>query len=197
MLKEGRLPPGLNPEKIGNRWYVDKEPAPPDRTCVAYLRVREAGQHADLARQKLRVLSYAQQMGIVVDDVVAEVGSALSGNRQRLLRTLMKSATTHVLVENRARLARFGTELVEALLIGRGGALIVVDETESDEDLECDMADAIERFCQRLYGDSSAKHRTQAAVRCVQEYDKESTSRVGNRTTEADSSLGRRRVVRM
>ena len=169
MLKEGRLPAGLNPEKIGNRWYVDKQPESQRTRCVAYLRVREAGQCTDFERQKLRVLNHAQQRGVVVDEVVTEVGSALNGRRPKLLRILEKSETTHLLVENRARLARFGTEFVEALLFGRGGSLLVVDENEPAEELEKDMADAIEGFCKRLFGPGSARHRAAAALQGLHE----------------------------
>ena len=170
MLKEGRLPPGLNPRKIGNRWYVDKEPESPPRRCVAYLRVRGPGQRAEMERQKLRVLSYAQEQGVMIDEIVTEVGPALKGSRQELLQVLKDSATTHVLVEHRARLGRFGTEFVEALLCGRGGSLIVVDEKDPVEDLESDLVDAVESICAHLYGRESARNRAEAALQGVREY---------------------------
>ena len=87
--------------------------------------VSSADQRADLDRQKLRLLEYAQHHRIQVDEVIVEVGSGLDGSRRKLLGVLSKPGLGIVLVEHRDRLARFGFELVDALLRARGGGVLV------------------------------------------------------------------------
>ena len=67
-------------------------------------------------------------------------------------------------MEHRERLARFGFEMVDALLRVRGGGVIVVEEREVDDDLVRDMAEVLTSFCARLYGRRSAKRRARKAM---------------------------------
>lgn len=68
------------------------------------------------------------------------------------------------MVEHRDRLARFGVGMVDAMLKARGGGLIVVDETDVDDDLVRDMTEIMTSFCARLYGRRSARNRARRAL---------------------------------
>ena len=88
-LSFGTLPAELDPVKIGRHRFVREVDGERLRT-VLYARVSSADQRADLDRQKLRLLEYAQKHGLQVDDVIAEVGSGLNGSRRELLAALSR-----------------------------------------------------------------------------------------------------------
>ena len=163
MLSFGTLPADLDPVKIGRHWFVRKADGDRLRT-VLYARVSSAEQRGDLARQKLRLLEHAQKQAMQVDEVIAEVGSGLNGSRRKLLAALSRAGLGVVVVEHRDRLARFGFEMVNALLRSRGGGVVVVEEREVDDDLVRDMTDVLTSLCARLYGRRSARRRAERAV---------------------------------
>ena len=163
MLSFGTLPADLDPVKIGRHWFVREADGDRLRT-VLYARVSSAEQRGDLDRQKLRLLEHAQKQGMQVDEVIAEVGSGLNGSRRKLLAALSRPGLGVVVVEHRDRLARFGFEMVDALLRSRGGGVVVVEEREVDDDLVRDMTDVLTSLCARLYGRRSARRRAERAV---------------------------------
>ena len=163
MMDYGTLPSELDPVRIGKFWYV-RVVDDHDLLTVAYARVSSHDQRADLDRQKLRLLEHAQRRRLHLDDVVVEVGSGLNGSRPRLLKVLSRPQLGYLLVEHRDRLARFGFEMVDALLRARGGGVVVLEEREVDDDLVHDMTEVLTSFCARLYGRRSAQRRARRAV---------------------------------
>ena len=163
MLSFGTLPADLDPVKIGRHWFVREVDGERLRT-VLYARVSSADQRAELDRQKLRLLEHAQKQGMQVDEVIAEVGSGLKGTRGKLLATLSRPGLGVVVVEHRDRLARFGFEMVDALLRSRGGGVVVIEERAVDDDLVRDMTDVLTSLCARLHGRRSARRRAERAV---------------------------------
>ena len=165
MMKDGRLPEDLVVERVGHIHYVriPEDEVPADKTFL-YARVSSSDQSADLVRQAERLQKYAQSEGWPVDEMVMETGSGLNGGRRKLLRLLRVPGRTRVVVEHRDRLARFGFEMVEAALAGRGGEIVVVADREIDDDLVGDMTDAMTSMCARLHGKRSARRRAERAV---------------------------------
>ena len=78
-----------------------------------------------------------------------------------------------VVVERRDRLGRMNTELVESALAAHVRRLVVVDDSESDDDLVRDMVEVLTSFCARLYGRRSARNRAMRAVGCADRYGEE------------------------
>ena len=72
-------------------------------------------------------------------------------------------------MEHRDRLARMNAGLVESALKAQGRRIIVVDDTEPDDDLVRDMTEALTSFCARLYGRRAARHKTDAALRAARD----------------------------
>ena len=170
MLQDGNLPEGMEVRKIGNVYYV-REPGagdPPTRTVV-YARVSSSDQAADLVRQAERLQRFAAKNALVVDEVVMETGSGLNGRRTKLLRVLRCEGPLRLVVEHRDRLARFGFELVEASLAGRGGEIAVVDDGEVEDDLVGDVTEVLTSMCARLYGKRSAARRAERALEAAAE----------------------------
>ncbi len=140
--------------------------SPVGRAAV-YARVSAHDQRADLDRQVARLTQWATGQGVVVAEVVTEVGSAMTGKRPKLKRLLADPQATTIVVEHRDRLARFGVEHLEAALSAQGRELIVVDPGETTDDLVRDMIDVLTSFCARLYGRRGARNRAMRAVTCA------------------------------
>ncbi len=139
-------------------------PTPPSPSVALYARVSSHDQKGDLERQKARLVTFATEKGHQVGKVVEEVGSGLNGHRSKLLSVLQDPNIGGIVVEHRDRLARFGSEYIEASLSASGRRLIVVEEGEVEDDLVKDMTDVLTSFCARLYGRRSARIRAKRAL---------------------------------
>jgi putative resolvase len=131
---------------------------------VVYARVSAHDQHADLDRQVARVVTWAAGQRLVVDEVVAEVGSGLNGRRAKLRRLLADAQVATIVVEHRDRLARFGLEHLEAALAAQGRRILVLDPAEISDDRVRDMVEVLTSFCARLYGRRGARNRALRAL---------------------------------
>ena len=132
-----------------------------------YARVGSHDQRADLDRQLARLSVYAAEQGLHVVESVSEVGSGLNGKRRALLRLLSDPRIETLVVEHRDRLARFGSDYIEAALAASGRKLIVVDPSEMKDDLVADMISILTSFCARLYGKRSARNRAISIERAL------------------------------
>lgn len=135
-----------------------------ERGTALYARVSSVDQRADLDRQLARLSAYAAEREFRVAKVVGEVGSGLNGRRPRLLTLLRDPRVGVIIVEHRDRLARFGSEYIEAALAASGRRLVVVDPEERKDDLVLDMLDVLTSFCARLYGRRAARSRAERAM---------------------------------
>jgi predicted site-specific integrase-resolvase len=138
-------------------------------TAALYARVSSGDQKPDLERQLGRLTTFATSQGMAVVKSVSEVGSGLNGHRPKLMKLLADRDVQVIVVEHRDRLARFGSEYIEATLAASGRKLVVVDTGEMKDDLVQDMIDVLTSFCARLYGRRSAKSRALKAVAATQE----------------------------
>lgn len=144
--------------------YETTQPRAAGTRTVCYARVSSSDQKADLQRQGDRLKAFAFNMGADAPEVVTEVGSGVDDKRRKLNKLLADPTVTTIIVEHRDRLARMNVGLVESALEASGRRLIVVDDTERDDDLLRDMTEVLTLFCARLYDRKSAKRRAQQAV---------------------------------
>ncbi len=63
---------------------------------------------------------------------------------------------------------RFGFEYLETSLRATNRKIMVINETECNDDLVQDMIDVLTSFCARLYGRRSAKRRAKKALKACQ-----------------------------
>ena len=59
----------------------------------------------------------------------------MNGSRRRLRRLVADHTVSTIVVEHRERLCRFGFEYVEAALAGRGARILVMEDSELEDDL--------------------------------------------------------------
>ena len=134
---------------------------------MLYARVSAHDQRADLDRQVARLSAWTTEQGLGVAEVVTEVGSGMNGRRPKLRRLLADPTATMIVVEHRDRLARFGVEHLEAALQAQARRLVVVDRSETSDDLVGDMIEVLTSFCARLYGRRGARNRALRALTCA------------------------------
>lgn len=146
--------------------YEYATPAVAGRT-VCYARVSSSAQKTDLQRQGDRLKAFAFSMGVDAPEVVTEVGSGVDDHRRKLNKLLADPTVTTIIVEHRDRLAQVNVGLVESALEASGRRLIVVDDTERDDDLLQDMTEVLTLFCARLYDRKSAKRRAEQALEAL------------------------------
>lgn len=168
--REGTMPVPVEQTPTG-AWLIhdpkyETAPTITGRT-VCYARVSSNDQKTDLQRQGDRLKAFAFNMGVDAPEVVTEVGSGMNDKRRKLNKLLADPAVTTIIVEHRDRLARINAGLVESVLEASGRRLIVVDDTERDDDLTCDMSEVLTLFCARLYDRKSAKRRAQQALEAL------------------------------
>ncbi|MFE2738742.1 IS607 family transposase [Streptomyces sp. NPDC059349] len=161
--KEGRMPVPVRQTPSGT-WLVDGPSVEASGRVVAYCRVSLADQKPDLDRQVARVVQGITGLGLLVTEVVTEVGSGLNGRRRKLHRVLSGPGAAVIVVEHRDRLARFGVEHLEAAPSASGRRLVVLDPAESAGDLVRDITEVLTSMCARLYGRRGAKKRAARAV---------------------------------
>jgi len=166
--KHGKLPVPARQMPSGTI-LIDVPESAEGAGAVLYARVSSGDQKADLDRQVARLAMYAAENGMQVAKVVSEVGSGLNGHRKGLLAVLRSPEYSVIVVEHRDRLARFGSEYIEAALAALGRRLIVVDSEEVKDDLVQDMIDVLTSMCARLYGRRSARHRAEKALQAASE----------------------------
>lgn len=162
-FQQGKLPVPATQMPTGTI-LVHPEPSPAVGGVALYARVSSADQKADLERQLGRLVAYATANGLSVVKTVSEVGSGLNGHRPKLIRLLRDPKVTTLVVEHRDRLARFGSEYIEAALTAQGRRVVVVDSAEMKDDLVADMTAVMVSLCGRLYGQRSARNRAKKAV---------------------------------
>ena len=160
---EGILP--VDAVQLDSGTILVEEPLQPPASGVAfYARVSGSDQKADLERQLARLVVFATAKKLSVTKTVSEIGSGLNGKRSKLRQLLRDPTIGTIVVEHRERLARFGTEFLQAALAASGRKVLLVDEGELEDDLVQDMLDVLTSFCARLYGRRSAKNRAIRAL---------------------------------
>ena len=134
---------------------------------VCYARVSSSDRKDDLQRQADRLKAFSIGMGAERPEVVMETGSGVNDRRRKLNRLLADPTVETIIVEYRDRLARMDAGLVESALSAQGRRIIVVDDSELDDDLVRDMTEVLTSFCARLYGRRAAKRKADAALEAV------------------------------
>jgi len=133
------------------------------RQTVAYARVSSHDQKADLERQALVLEAYCLHHGYNFE-IIKDLGSGLNYKKkglQRLLQLIVSEQLDRLVITNKDRLLRFGSELVFSLCEYFGVEVVVLNRKEDasyEEDLAKDVLEIITVFSARLYGSRSRRN---------------------------------------
>ncbi|EQD74202.1 Resolvase domain protein, partial [mine drainage metagenome] len=131
---------------------------------LLYARVSSHDQKADLARQVALLESFSAANGWNYE-VLQDLGSGLNYHKKGLrllIKRICSNEVGRLVITNKDRLLRFGSELVFALCEHFGTEVVVINASEDaifEEELVQDVLEIITVFSARLYGSRSHKNK--------------------------------------
>jgi transposon, resolvase len=128
-----------------------------DKKIVIYTRVSTNNQKDDLNNQVEFLKNYANSKGLIVKEIITDIGSGLNYNRKKwndLLNDCINQKIQTIIISNKDRFIRFGYDWFEQFLLNYGVNIIVVsnDKLSPNEELIQDLISIIHIFSCRIYG---------------------------------------------
>ena len=127
------------------------------RKNVAYARVSTHGQKDDLKNQIDFIRQYANAKGVILDEIITDIGSGLNYNRKKwnqLLEDVMNNNVDTIFITYKDRFIRFGYDWFERLCKMHNTEIVVLNnvETSPEKEMIDDVISIIHVFSCRLYG---------------------------------------------
>lgn len=121
---------------------------------IIYARVSNLSQKDDLENQVDFLRQFANARGIIVDEVLTDIGSGLDYNRKNWNEILYRDDIDTIVFAHKDRFVRFGYEWFERFLKNKNVNILVVNnETLSpQEEMVQDLISIIHVFSCRIYG---------------------------------------------
>ena len=128
-----------------------------EKKIVIYTRVSTSNQKDDLKNQVEFLKQYANEKGIIVDEVIEDYGSGLNYNRKKwnkLIDECMTFDINTIIVTHKDRFIRFGFEWFERFLEKFNVKIVVVnnESLSPSEELIQDIISILDVFSCRIYG---------------------------------------------
>ena len=147
-------------------WLIIEENEYKDDVVYIYARVSSSENKNNLEIQKDRLLNYCSAKGYKVSGVVCEIASGLNDKRPKLEKILMDKSINRIVVEHKDRLARFGLNYIEKLLLLDNRIIEYINPVmDEKEDIIQDFVSIITSFCSRLYGQRRSKRNTEKLIK--------------------------------
>ncbi len=151
--------------------FFDKKPSLEKSACraLAYCRVSSSNQKVDLATQVRKLSLYCQQH-FANFEVIEDLGSGLNYKKpglRKLFRLIFQQQITHLVINHKDRLLRFGSEIIFDLCEHFGIKVIIIEAAPSknfEEELAADVIELMTVFSSRLYGRRSQQNRKKAVA---------------------------------
>ncbi|MGG1149498.1 IS607 family transposase [Bacillus wiedmannii] len=124
---------------------------------VSYTRVSNPGQKDDLENQVEFLKTFANARGMIVDEVIKDIGSGLNYKRKqwnKLIDSCMERNISTIIIAHKDRFVRFGYDWFEKFLRKMGVKIIIVnnEKLSPQEELVQDLISIIHVFSCRIYG---------------------------------------------
>ena len=136
-----------------------------NRPTVCYARVSSHDQKEDLVRQVALLEIFCAANGWTYE-IVQDLGSGLNYNKrglQQLIKRICSGTVGRLVLTNKDRLLRLGSELVFSLCEAYNTEVVIINQGEQplsfEEELAQDVLEIITVFSARLYGSRSHKNR--------------------------------------
>ena len=121
---------------------------------VIYSRVSNRGQKDDLENQVEFLKQFANGRGLIVDEVLTDIGSGLNYNRKHFNEILFADDINTIIIAHKDRFVRFGFEWFVKYLKNKGVEIIIVNNEKLSPQAELvdDLINIIHVFSCRIYG---------------------------------------------
>ena len=128
-----------------------------EKKVVIYSRVSSSGQKDDLKNQTEFLRQFANARGIIISEVIEEIGSGLNYKRKKwnnLLEQCINKEVKTITISHKDRFVRFGFEWFENFLKSLGVELMIVnnESLSPQEEMVQDLITIIHVFSCRIYG---------------------------------------------
>lgn len=137
--------------------------------AVCYARVSSHDQKKDLETQKAKLEDFAKKH-FSEFELISDLGSGLNYKKpglKRLLKLIQEEKFTHLILNHKDRLLRFGSEMVFSLCRQKSIEVIILEDSEEksfEVELSCDVIELMTVFSARLYGRRSHQNRRRKAA---------------------------------
>lgn len=134
------------------------------KITICYARVSTQDQKKDLLTQVEALKDYCKLNNWESYDVISDLGSGLNYKKKglsRLIKLICSEAIHRLVVINKDRLLRFGSEIIFDLCEIFGIEVVIINspvQTTFEEELANDVIEIITVFSSRLYGSRSHKN---------------------------------------
>jgi excisionase family DNA binding protein len=136
-----------------------------NRPTVCYARVSSHDQKEELVGQVALLETFCAANGWSYE-IVPDLGSGLNYNKgglQQLIKRICSGTVGRLVLTNKDRLLRFGSELIFSLCEAYNTEVVLINQGEQpmscEEELAQDVLEIITVFSARLYGSRSHKNR--------------------------------------
>jgi predicted site-specific integrase-resolvase len=136
---------------------------------VCYARVSSSENKKNLDTQSERLINYCNAKGYKVKQIIKECGSGLNDKRPKLIKILLNSEISKIVVEHKDRLTRFGFNYIQLLAQKNNCQIEIINDVQNDkEDLMQDFISLVTCFTARLYGLRRTRRRTEKLIKALQ-----------------------------
>jgi len=162
--------------KSGHRYYDESDVRSllnltplEDRKVVVYCRVSSSNQKDDLESQVKSMESYCSSNGILIHELIKEIGGGMNFKRKKFLQLMddvAKGKISKILIAHKDRLSRFGFDYFSHVCIVNGCVLEVINQESLSPEKEMveDLLAIVHTFSCRLYGLRSYKKTLKKAL---------------------------------
>ncbi len=124
---------------------------------VIYVRVSNNQRKAELSKQVEILKQYAQEKGIVIDEILEEIGGDLDYERKkwnRLIQECRNGLVKTILITSKDRFIRFGYEWFERFLRENGVEIMIAynEKMSSEQETVEDLLSIIDSFSYKVHG---------------------------------------------
>lgn len=128
-----------------------------NKKTIIYTRVSTNNQKDDLLNQIEFLQNFVNARGIIVDEIIQDIGSGLNYNRKKwnsLIDSVMRNEIDTIIITHKDRFIRFGYEWFERLLLKYDTKLLVVsnESLSPQEEVVQDIISILHIFSCRVYG---------------------------------------------
>jgi len=166
-FKAGKIPSAFR-DDFGKILILEDKPDRPLKV-FCYARVSSSQNKINLESQAERIIHFANLSGLPVHSIIKEIGSGLNDKWPKLLKILNDIEITHIVVEHKDRLTRFGFNFLKDWMASRQCQIVVINNIETDkEDLMQDFVSLVTSMVARLYGLRRSKRKTEQLIKELQ-----------------------------
>ena len=128
-----------------------------NRKIVIYTRVSTNTQKDDLFNQVKFLQDFTNAKGMIVDEIIQDIGSGLNYNRKKwnkLIEEVMENKIDTIIITHKDRFIRFGYEWFEKFLLKFDTKILVINNEflSLQEELVQDIISILHIFSCRIYG---------------------------------------------